>query len=653
YLAFDNRLRRNIAVKELLADRSKTDSATYERYLERFQREARAAGVVQHPNIVAVYELAIDADENNYLMMEYVDGTDLRDLLTQVGTLPVERAVTIALEVARALDAVHEQDIVHRDLKPANIMLTRRGVTKLTDFGIAQVGQESQRTQIVTGHPGTPIYMSPEQGSGTGYLDGRSDLYSLGMVLYEMLVGAPYARKRQPLAVARPDLSPQLVAIVNKLIARNADDRYQDASEVVEALGALSSTRPSVVTVDVPAVPLPVNDAATRLGNPGTQPPPLGVPAAYGGAASQSQPGAPLYTGVTTPYTPPPVAASGQSKRGLWLGLGVAGIAVLIAVIGIVAFAGKPKPTPSTASPSGGTAAVSPVASTAAVVGSPVPANTYVVADAKNLITYAYPKEWKAGGVSEEDLDLITGYTLFNPFGVFSVAKEDIAASTTLDGYTDDFIARRFRKSPDWKPGPINKRNTTIAGQDARIIDFLEPVTTDGGLAPKGGTAYQYYVVTLHDNRAWTVGYATAMDQTDAFQKQFDILVNTFAFCPTSGCTRSQTVPTIVPGQTVKWTDPAKLLTAEYPADWLEYPHDKITDPSTALALSSPDGSGFFVSTVDQAGTLDEEIQATLDAQTNDANFKYTDAPTTDVNVGGEPGKFVSYTYVPKSDLGA
>nr|MDQ6908696.1 serine/threonine protein kinase [Chloroflexota bacterium] len=308
FLAFDTRLRRNIAVKELLAARNKTNATTYEQYLERFQREARAAGVVQHPNIVAVHELAIDPDDNHYLMMEYVDGTNLRDLLAQVGTLPVERAVTIALEVARALEAVHEQEIVHRDLKPANIMLTRRGVAKVTDFGVAQVGTESMRTHVVSGHPGTPIYMSPEQRSGSGYLDGRSDLYSLGLILYEMLAGGTYARKRQPLNIVRPDLAPQLIAIVNKLMAGDANDRYQYAGEVVEALGTLGGTYPTFPTAEVS--PSPIGDPP-RLGGPGSQVPPtfppLGVPSVYGGAASDPPPGAP----ASTVLTPSPATGGG------------------------------------------------------------------------------------------------------------------------------------------------------------------------------------------------------------------------------------------------------------------------------------------------------------------------------------------------------
>ncbi len=665
FLAFDTRLRRNVAVKELLAARTRTDAATYAQYLERFQREARAAGVVQHANIVAVHELAIDPDENYYLMMEYVDGTDLRDLLAQVGTLPVERSVTIALEVARALEVVHEQDIVHRDLKPANIMLTRRGVAKVTDFGIAQVGTESLRTQQASRHPGTPNYMSPEQRSGSGYLDGRSDLYSLGLILYEMLAGVPYARKRQSLNAIRLDLSPQLVAIVNTLMATDANDRYQHAGEVVEALGALSGTRPMFAATEVP--PSPVGDYPRLDGSDSQGPPalpPRGVPGVYGGMASERPLGAPVYTGGTLSPAMSTANRTGRG-RGLWLGVGAAGIAGLIAVIGFFVFAGKSPSASATASPRGGTVAVSPVAVTTAatatagatgtagtaVVGSPVPDTAYVVADAKNLITYAYPKEWKAGGVTAFDADIVAGYTLFTPFGLTSIAKEDVTASTTLDGYTDDLIARRFRKSPDWKPGPLNRQNAKIAGQDARVVDFLQPSTSDGGLAPKGGTIYQYLTVTLHDNRAWIVSYATADDQKDVLQKQYDVLAKTFTFCPTSGCTRQQTVPTIAPGQTTKWADAAKLLTAEYPADWFAYPDDKLQGQT--LALSSPDGVFFNIYTVDQSGTLDEEMQFVLDNHAKDADAKYTETPVADMKVGGEPGKLLSYIYVPKSDPNA
>jgi serine/threonine-protein kinase len=319
YLGYDVLLRRNVAIKELLAARNQTDRQTWERYLERFEREARAGGRIEHPNIVSVYELAVDAEQNHYLVMQYVDGTNIRDLLVQVGTLPAGRAAAITLDVARALEAIHEQDIVHRDIKPANIMLTKRGVTKLTDFGIAQVGNESQRTQIVTGHPGTPMYMSPEQASGTGYLDGRSDIYSLGAVFYEMLTGIPYTRKRQPVRTVDPEISAAIGAIVDRMLMADREARYQSATDLISDLERLSSL-PAVASDDVYPTP-------GAVATPGTQPPmsdgwqtagvasaPSVSPMTSGtaspaslGASSQTGSGASWYpTPPQTGQTPPP-----------------------------------------------------------------------------------------------------------------------------------------------------------------------------------------------------------------------------------------------------------------------------------------------------------------------------------------------------------
>jgi serine/threonine protein kinase len=317
YLAFDPLLRRNAAVKELLASSTTADPTLYEKYLERFQREARAAGRLEHPNVVGVYELAVDRANNYYLVMQYVDGTNLRDLLVQVGTLPVQRAVAIALDVAQGLAVIHEQDIVHRDLKPANIMLTSRGTARITDFGIAQVGHESLRTQMAIGHPGTPLYMSPEQASGVAYIDGRSDLYSLGLILYELLVGEPYARRRQPLAQIRPDLPPLLYRIVNTLIEPDPVRRYQSARDLVADLHPLGVA--PIIPANNPG-PYQMPDIAQtrpdRTVLQGALSPPFpvgsvgGVPEAYGGSL-------PTIVDATI-RAPPPVQSPYQQPPGTW-----------------------------------------------------------------------------------------------------------------------------------------------------------------------------------------------------------------------------------------------------------------------------------------------------------------------------------------------
>ncbi|GEM_PF-1432272 len=384
YLATDTRLRRSVAIKELLATRNTTDPELFQRYLDRFGREARAGGAITHPNVVTVYELEIDNQQNTYLVMEYVDGMNLATLLSQVGSLPIERVVAIALDIARGLEVVHEADVVHRDLKPANIMISRRGGAKVGDFGIAQVGTESQRTQVVVGHPGTPLYMSPEQAGGFGYIDGRSDLYSLGLVIYEMLTGEPHARRRLPLAQARPDTPPALVAIVEKLIQKDPDQRYQSATDLIADLSKLSLAPQRPTGTDAYVLPGtspgsyapgpppqqggfsgPVSGVPNAYGGPPSQPPT--PPGAYGAPGTQGQTSVPyqqpteqpiqtLYGTQPYAYTqPPPIV---PQKRGGIPPLAIVGIvaAVLILAIGGIALATR----------GGGTTATVPAATSVA-----------------------------------------------------------------------------------------------------------------------------------------------------------------------------------------------------------------------------------------------------------------------------------------------
>ena len=242
YRARDMALDRVVAIKELHKGEDDLGSTGFTDYVRRFEREARVQARFNHPNIVHVYELLRLADDKIYLAMEYVDGESLRDTLARRGPLPVDEALRMMGDLLAGLAAVHadERDIVHRDLKPSNVMLTRVGQAKLADFGLAQVGDESLRSGAGQPHPGSPLYMSPEQETTNAYLYPASDVFSAGCVLFELLTGVVYKqakRRKQGLRDLRPDAPDWLAEVVARTLAREADDRYADAGELAAWLG--------------------------------------------------------------------------------------------------------------------------------------------------------------------------------------------------------------------------------------------------------------------------------------------------------------------------------------------------------------------------------------------------------------------------------
>ncbi len=235
YLGHDSGMDRDVAIKELLRASAEVSPEEYEDYRRRFRKEAQIVSKFSHPNVVAAYSLESDEENDLYLVLEFVDGGSLKSLLGS-GPLEPKRAVEIALDLCDAIDAIWKYDIVHRDIKPSNILMTRDGHAKLTDFGVAQSGHETRRTQEARSHPGTPAYKSPEQASSTGYLDQRSDLYALGLVLYEMVTDKLYLRNRVPPHRVNRRVPRALSAAIMKALQESPADRYQSAQEMRQAL---------------------------------------------------------------------------------------------------------------------------------------------------------------------------------------------------------------------------------------------------------------------------------------------------------------------------------------------------------------------------------------------------------------------------------
>lgn len=266
----DTRLDRPVAVK-VLDGAALTDPAA----VERFHREARTVARLADPHVVSVYDVGSDADRH-YLVMELVSGTSLAALLRQ-GPLDTGPAIDIAVQVCQALHAAHAAGVVHRDVKPGNILVDRRGAVKVCDFGIARLVGAAQPTLTAVGATvGTSQYMAPEQVAG-GPIDGRTDLYALGCVLYAMLTGQPpfdgdsavgialqhLHRDPEPIGQLRPELPPPLADLVDRMLAKDPDHRPASAAAVGTALLAVAGGGPVSDPATAPlaaargAVPVP------------------------------------------------------------------------------------------------------------------------------------------------------------------------------------------------------------------------------------------------------------------------------------------------------------------------------------------------------------------------------------------------------------
>jgi beta-lactam-binding protein with PASTA domain/predicted Ser/Thr protein kinase len=314
----DTRLGRVVAVKRL-----RTDLAADPTFQARFRREAQSSASLNHPAIVAVYdtgeEMAGEGVAQPYIVMEYVAGRTLRDILREGRKILPERALEITSGVLSALDYSHRAGIIHRDIKPANVMLTPGGDVKVMDFGIARAVSDASSTMTQTAAVvGTAQYLSPEQARGET-VDSRSDVYSTGCLLYELLTGRPPFVGESPVAVAYQhvrepasppstydtELPPEIDSIVMKALAKRLEDRYQSAAAMRSDIERYLAGRP----VQAPAVPVTPMEGTTFL--PADTSPTAAVPSAA--------------------YYP---QEEEPKRTGLWIMLGV----LLVALVGAAAF---------------------------------------------------------------------------------------------------------------------------------------------------------------------------------------------------------------------------------------------------------------------------------------------------------------------------
>ncbi|KAB1149401.1 protein kinase [Streptomyces luteolifulvus] len=335
YLAYDSVLDRQVAIKTLL-----TELGREQAFRERFRREAQAVAKLTHTNIVSVFDTGEDTPADGsgagdgmpvpYIVMEYIEGRPLGSVLDedvrQYGAMPADKALKITADVLAALEVSHEMGLVHRDIKPGNVMMTKRGVVKVMDFGIARAMQSGVTSMTQTGMVvGTPQYLSPEQALGRG-VDARSDLYSVGIMLFQLVTGRLPFDADSPLAIAyahvqeepvapsavNRSLPPAVDALVARALKKNPNERFPGAEamrdECLRVAGSFQAAAPNIV-------PGAATPSGAGVGSAVFPPVDQAPPASTGGVQTPYQP-APNPNPYSTPQPSTPSPAYGYPQQG-------------------------------------------------------------------------------------------------------------------------------------------------------------------------------------------------------------------------------------------------------------------------------------------------------------------------------------------------
>jgi serine/threonine protein kinase len=312
YKARDKKLRRLVAIKTIRLEGLAASNVALEDLLKRFEQEAEVAARVQHQNIVALWDIGT-WEGLSYISMEFVDGVGLDRVIQGSGKMAVERAAAIGAQIAEALEVAHQQGVIHRDIKPANIMILPGDRVKVTDFGIAKLTDSAEHLTVTGSLLGTPSYMSPEQARG-GKIDGRSDLFSVGCILYEMVAGQRAFRGESITALLfkiitedppslrelDPTVSDAMLRIIGKALSKAPETRYQTGRELADDL--LAITQPGIVPT------LRARETPTTLLPPDT--PPGQVPTLHAPPTAQQVPtiaSQPTRVAGQTPTVVPPI----------------------------------------------------------------------------------------------------------------------------------------------------------------------------------------------------------------------------------------------------------------------------------------------------------------------------------------------------------